>query len=130
MVNEYQIWELMYLGFISNAMFMVGMILLSWIGFRFAAAINAEPNTPILGKLTATVFYLIVGLMFYNTGLIGGAIISGAAESMAALPEVSSRGQSVIDRVESGFIPGGVLSTALNVVIVFFQLALNWTKKE
>ena len=67
--------------------------------------------------------------MFYNTAQIGGAIISGAAEGMAALPEVSSRGADLIARVESGFIPGGFISTALNVVIVLFQLAITWIKR-
>ena len=128
MNTEYEIWNLMYLGFISNAMFMVAMVLLSWLGFRFAAAIAADPETPVMGKITATIFYLLVGIMFYNTAQIGGAIISGAAENMALLPEVSSRGADLIERVNSGFIPGGLISTALNVVIVFFQLAMTGIK--
>ena len=82
-----------------------------------------------MGKITATIFYLLVGIMFYNTAQIGGAIISGAAENMALLPEVSSRGADLIERVNSGFIPGGLITTALNVVIVFFQLAMTWIKR-
>ena len=82
-----------------------------------------------MAKIFSTAFYLIVGIMFYNTAQIGGAIISGAAEGMAALPEVSSRGADLIERVESGFIPGGFISTALNVVIVLFQLAITWIKR-
>ena len=89
MNTEYEIWNLMYLGFISNAMFMVAMVLLSWLGFRFAAAIAADPETPIMAKIFSTAFYLIVGIMFYNTAQIGGAIIGGAAESLSALEEVS-----------------------------------------
>ena len=129
MNTEYEIWTLMYMGFISNAMFMVAMVLLSWLGFRFAAAIAADPETPVMGKVTATIFYLLVGIMFYNTAQIGGAIIGGAAESLSVLPEVSSRGADLIERVESGFIPGGLISTALNLVIVFFQLAMTWIKR-
>jgi hypothetical protein len=68
--------------------------------------------------------------MFYNTAQIGGAIIGGAAESLSALEEVSQRSQDLIDRVESGFVPGGLVSTTLNVVIVFFQLAMTWGKKS
>jgi hypothetical protein len=67
--------------------------------------------------------------MFYNTAQIGGAIIGGAAESLSALEEVSTRGQNLIDRVESGFVPGGLVSSLLNAVIVFFQLAMTWGKK-
>ncbi len=129
MNTEYEMWNLMYLAFISNAMFMVGMVLLSWLGFRFAAAIAADPDTPIIGKITATVFYLLVGIMFYNVNQIGGIIMAGTAENFAVLPEMSTRAADLIERVESGFVPGGLVSTALNVVIVFFQLAMTWVKR-
>ena len=104
--------------------------MLSWLGFRFAAAIAADPSTPLMGKVTATLFYLLVGIMFFNTAQIGGAIIGGAAESLSALPEVTSRGADLIERVESGFVPGGLITTSLNVVIVFFQLAMTWVKRS
>ena len=130
MNTEYEIWNLMYLGFISNAMFMVAMVLLTWLGFRCAARIYDDSNANVAAKVTATLFYLLVGIMFYNTAQIGGAIIGGAAESLSALEEVSQRGQDLIDRVESGFVPGGFVSTTLNVVIVFFQLAMTWGKKD
>jgi|TARA_B110000444_G_scaffold64683_1_gene60587 hypothetical protein len=129
MNTEYEIWTLMNLGLISNAMYMVAMVLLTWLGFRFAAAIAADPSTPMMGKITATVFYLIVGFMFYNTAQIGGMIIASSAENFALLPEMSSRAADLIVRVESGFIPGGVMTTALNIVIVFFQLAMTWIKR-
>ena len=67
--------------------------------------------------------------MFYNTAQIGGMIIASSAENFALLPEMSSRAADLIVRVESGFIPGGVITTALNVVIVFFQLAMTWIKR-
>ena len=129
MNTEYEIWTLMTLGLISNALYMVAMVLLTWLGFRFAAAIAADPSTPMMGKITATVFYLIVGFMFYNTAQIGGMIIASSAENFALLPEMSSRAADLIVRVESGFIPGGVMTTALNIVIVFFQLAMTWIKR-
>jgi uncharacterized membrane protein len=129
MNTEYEIWTLMNLGLISNAMYMVAMVLLTWLGFRFAAAIAADPSTPMMGKITATVFYVIVGFMFYNTAQIGGMIIASSAENFALLPEMSSRAADLIVRVESGFIPGGVMTTALNIVIVFFQLAMTWIKR-
>ena len=129
MNTEYEIWTLMNLGLISNAMYMVAMVLLTWLGFRFAAAIAADPTTPMMGKITATVFYVIVGVMFYNTAQIGGLIIAGASENFSLLPEITSRAADLIVRVESGFIPGGVITTALNVVIVFFQLAMTWIKR-
>ena len=129
MNTEYEIWTLMNVVLISNAMYMVALVLLTWLGFRFAAAIAADRATPMMGKITATVFYVIVGVMFYNTAQIGGLIIASASENFALLPEMTSRAADLIVRVESGFIPGGVITTALNVVIVFFQLAMTWIKR-
>jgi len=45
------------------------------------------------------------------------------------LPEMSSRAQAFIERVEAGQIPGGPLSVALIVVILFMQLTMTWMKK-
>ena len=129
MNTEYEIWTLMNLGLISNAMYMVAMVLLTWLGFRFAAAIAADPTTPMMGKITATIFYLVVGIMFYNTAQIGGIIIASASENFALLPEMTSRAADLIARVESGFVLGGIITTALNIVIVFFQLAMTWIKR-
>ena len=50
MNTEYEIWTLMNLGLISNAMYMVAMVLLTWLGFRFAAAIAADPYDTNDGK--------------------------------------------------------------------------------
>ena len=75
MNTEYEIWNLMYLGFISNAMFMVAMVLLTWLGFRFAARIYDDSNANVAAKVTATLFYLLVGIMFYNTAQIGGLLL-------------------------------------------------------
>ena len=112
MNTEYEIWTLMNLGLISNAMYMVAMVLLTWLGFRFAAAIAADPTTPMMGKITATIFYLVVGIMFYNTAQIGGIIVASASENFALLPEMTSRAADLIARVESGFVPGGIITTA------------------
>ena len=128
-MTEVDIWNILYMGLISNSMYFVGMVLLTWLGFRFAAAIAADPTTPMMGKITATVFYVIVGVMFYNTAQIGGLIIASASENFALLPEMTSRAADLIARVESGFVPGGIITTALNIVIVFFQLAMTWIKR-
>ena len=35
-MTEYEIFNLMHVGFIQNAMYFVGMVLLIWLGFRMA----------------------------------------------------------------------------------------------
>ena len=34
-MTEYQIFNMMYVGFISNSMYFVGMVLLTWLGLEW-----------------------------------------------------------------------------------------------
>ena len=129
MNTEAQIWQLFYLGLTPNAMFMVAMAILTWLGFRFSAAISNDPRTPLMAKIVSSAYYVIIAMMFYSVAEIGGIMASAAADSFAMLPEMSSRAQAFIERVEAGRIPGGPLSVALNVVILFMQLTMTWMKK-
>ena len=129
MNTEAQIWELFYAGLTPNAMFMVAMVLLTWLGFRFAGAISNDSNTPLLAKILSSAYFFIIAMMFYSVAEIGGIMASAAADSFAMLPEMSSRAQAFIERVEAGQIPGGPLSVALIVVILFMQLTMTWMKK-
>ena len=110
-------------------MFMVAMAILTWLGFRFSAAISNDPSTPLMAKIVSSAYYVIIAMMFYSVAEIGGIMASAAADSFAMLPEMSSRAQAFIERVEAGRIPGGPLSVALNVVILFMQLTMTWMKK-
>lgn len=129
MNTEAQIWELFYAGLTPNAMFMVAMVLLTWLGFRFAGAISNDSNTPLMAKILSSAYFVIIAMMFYSVAEIGGIMASAAADSFAMLPEMSSRAQAFIERVEAGQIPGGPLSVALIIVILFMQLTMTWMKK-
>ena len=129
MNTEAQVWELFYLGLTPNAMYMVAMVLLTWLGFRFAAAISNDPSTPMMAKVVSSIYFIIVAMMFYSTAEVGGIIAGAAADRLAMLPEISSAAQLFLDRVEAGQIPGGPLSVALNLVILFMQLTMTWMKK-
>ena len=127
---EAQIWELFYAGLTPNAMYMVAMVLLTWLGFRFAVAISNEPNTPLMSKIVSSAYFVIVAMMFYGTAEVGGIMAAAAANQLVMLPEMSSGAQEFIERVEAGRVPGGPLSVALNVVILFMQLTMTWLKKS
>lgn len=126
---ETQIWELFYAGLTPNAMFMVAMVLLTWLGFRFAAAISNDSNTPMMAKIVSSAYFLIVAMMFYGTAEVGGIMASATADRLAMLPEISTGGQAFIERVEAGRVLGGPLSVALNAVILIMQLTMTWMKK-
>ena len=42
---EYQILNLMQVAFIQNAMYFVGMVLFTWLGFRMANNIYNNPDS-------------------------------------------------------------------------------------
>ena len=53
-MTEYQLLDLMYQGFIQNAMYFEGMVLLTWLGFRMAANVDSKHNMP--GQIFTIVF--------------------------------------------------------------------------
>jgi len=73
-MTEYQLLDLMYQGFIQNAMYFVGMVLLTWLGFRMAANVASDPN--MAGQIFTTIFCLFVGLFWYTTNQIGGGVLN------------------------------------------------------
>ena len=52
-----QIWELFYAALTPDAMFMVAMVLLTWLGFRFAAAMSNDPSMALRAKIVSSVYF-------------------------------------------------------------------------
>ena len=52
---EYQILNLMQVAFIQNAMYFVGMVLFTWLGFRMANNIYNNPDSNMLGKIFTSI---------------------------------------------------------------------------
>ncbi len=50
-MTEYQIFNMMYVGFISNSMYFVGMVLLTWLGFRMANNIYNSSDANMSAKV-------------------------------------------------------------------------------
>ena len=57
-MTEYQILNLMYVAFISNAMYFVAMVLLTWLGFRMANNVRNTENPPMMGKISVSYTHL------------------------------------------------------------------------
>ena len=53
-MTEYQLLNLMYLGFVFNAMYTVGFILFTWLGFKMARNIYEDSSAAITGKVFTT----------------------------------------------------------------------------
>ena len=126
-MTEYQIFNMMYVGFISNSMYFVVMVLLTWIGFRMANNIYNNSDSNMLAKILTSTYCLLVGIMFFYTQQIGAAILETAAASLAAIEAPSA--ERMAEYPNSPLSIGGLVQTAFVVIVVVFQLAIIWNKK-
>ena len=126
-MTEYQIFNMMYVGFISNSMYFVGCVLLIWLGFRMANNIYNNPDSNMLGRVLTSAFVVLVALSMYNLQQIGGAILGTAVMQLGDIGAASA--ERMQQYVDSPLRVGGTLQTVFVVLILVFQLALTWTKK-
>ena len=126
-MNEYELLNLMYLFFISNAMNFVGFVILIWLGFRFAENIYENQNTDMVGKVMVSLFYVSVAVLMTFNGMTGASVLSAYTEQLAAVgSEAVPRLQAAADNI-AGL--GGPLSVFFSVLILVMQLTLTFRKK-
>lgn len=128
-MTEMQIWNIMQMGLISNAMYFVGLVLLTWLGFRFAAKMRETQDADLLGKVMVSLFYVLIGLSFFNVNMIAGNIIMGSADAMAALADRSAMADNFVsDMSQSSLNPGGPLTIVFSLLPMVMQLLMTWGK--
>ena len=126
-MNEYELLNLMYLFFISNAMNFVGFVILIWLGFRFAANIYENQNTDMVGKVMVSLFYVSVAVLMTFNGMTGASVLSAYTEQLATVgSEAVPRLQAAADNIAS---LGGPLSVFFSVLILVMQLTLTFRRK-
>jgi len=126
-MTEYQIFNLMYVGFISNSMYFVGMVLLTWLGFRMANNIFNSTNVNMAAKVFTSIYCVLVGIMLFYTQQIGAAILETAANNLVAIEAASAERMSTYPN--SPLSVGGPVQTLFVLLVVVFQLAIVWSKK-
>ena len=124
---EYQILNLMQVGFIQNAMYFVGMVLFTWLGFRMANNVRQQDNAPLLGKVFTSIFCLFVGFLFFNTSQIVGGILGSYVAQLLEMGAASGDRLAVIS--DSPAVIGGAIQSAFHAFVVIFQLLLVWVKE-
>ena len=127
-MSEIEIWNIMQMGLISNSMYFVGMVLMTWLGFRFAAKMREEQNAELVGKILVSAFYVMVGFSFFNVNMIAGDIISTGAASMGDLEVKSPAAINLIEISNSPANPGNPLTYVFHILIVGMQLLMTWGK--
>ena len=126
-MNEYELLNLMYLFFISNAMNFVGFVILIWLGFRFAANIYENQSTDMVGKVMVSLFYVSVAVLMTFNGMTGASVLSAYTDQLAQIGSGAvPRLQAAADNI-AGL--GGPLSVFFSVLILVMQLTLTFRKK-
>ena len=127
-MSEYETLNLMYLGFSFNALYTLGYILLTWLGFRMARSIYDDSSANTLGKIFTSIFCLFVTLFFIQSNMIGGGILQSYTSILVDMG--SSSGERLSSYANSPIMLGGPIQTIFHLFILIFQLALVWTKKK
>ena len=126
-MTEYQVFNMMYVGFISNSMYFVGCVLLIWLGFRMANNIYNSPDANIASKVFTSLFCVLVAMITYYTQQIGAAILGTAVTSLTDIGAASA--ERMVQYVDNPLTIGGTVQTVFVLVVLVFQLAITWSKK-
>ena len=129
-MTELEIWNVMHMGLISNSMYFVGMVLMTWLGFRMATKTRDDKNAEMIGNILVSAFFVLVGLSFLNVTMIAGDIISTSASAMALLSERTAGADNLIEVGSSPLNPGGPFSYVFHALIVGMQLLMVWGKSD
>jgi len=125
-MTEYQVLNLMQVGFIQNAMYFVGMVLMTWLGFRMCNNVRNNPNSNIAAKVFTSVYCLFVAAFMFQVNQIGGAILASNVDLLVAMGAAS--GDRMAAYVDAPLIVGGGIQTLFVLFILVFQLAIVWNK--
>ena len=124
---EYQILNLMQVGFIQNAMYIVGMVLFTWLGFRMANNIYNNPDANMLAKVFTSVFCIFVAAFMFGVNQIGASILESAVTQLNEIGAAS--GERMAEYLDFPLVVGSPLQTAVVLFILAFQLAITWSSK-
>jgi hypothetical protein len=125
-MTEYEVLNLMYLGFVQNGMFFVAMTLMTWLGFRMANNVY-NSDADMSAKVFTSIFCLFVAFFFYTTNQIGGSILTSYTSQLVEMGADSGLRLKAI--VDSPAAAGGSIQAAFTLFILVFQLAIVWKKK-
>ena len=126
-MTEYHIFNMMYVGFISNSMYFVGCVLLIWLGFRMANNIYNSPDANMASKVFTSLYCVLVAMITYYTQQIGAAILGTAVTSLTDIGAASA--ERMVQYVDNPLTIGGTVQTVFVLVVLVFQLAITWSKK-
>ena len=126
-MTEYQVLNLMQVSFIQNAMYFVGMVLMTWLAFRMCNNVRNNSNVNLAGKLFTSIFCVFVAAFMFQVNQIGGAILNSNVALLVDMGAAS--GDRMAAYLDAPLIVGGPVQTVFVLFVLVFQLALVWVKE-
>ena len=126
-MTEYQVLNLMQVSFIQNAMYFVGMVLMTWLAFRMCNNVRNNLNVNLAGKLFTSIFCVFVAAFMFQVNQIGGAILNSNVALLVDMGAAS--GDRMAAYLDAPLIVGGPLQSIFVLFVLIFQLALVWVKE-
>ena len=120
-MTEYQVLNLMQVGFIQNAMYFVGMVLMTWLGFRMANNVRNAPDANMVGKVFTSVFCLFVAAFMFQVNQIGGAILSSNVDLLVEMGAES--GERMSAYMDAPLIVGAFVTDSICFVCSSFSIS-------
>ncbi len=130
--NVMDMWNLMGLFMVSNAIYFAACAFLIWVGFRFTNNIYNNPDTKLIGKILTTVFCLSVAMFTFGNMTAGGELFKDVAGVFNALQASGVEIGPAAERL----IAATANAPSINFIqclflgsVVLMQLAQTWMKK-
>ena len=135
-MTELDLWNHLWMASGSNATWFIGLGFLSWVGLRAGQNIYNNPDTPLLMKISATVFCLFVANGWITNFAFSEWNANGVANGMALLEAsgelISPYGSELIASNNPGApfnlmpsLPQGLFIIAITIM----QVLPMWGKK-
>ena len=125
-------WNLMGIFMVSNAIYFAACAFLIWVGFRFTNNIYNTPETIIVAKILTTVFCLSVGIFTLGNMSAGTELFKDVADVFNAMQSAGvDIGPAAVRLIEQT-----ANAPTINLIqllflgsVVLMQLAQIWIKK-
>ena len=125
-------WNLMGIFMVSNAIYFAACAFLIWVGFRFTNNIYNTPDTIIVAKILTTVFCLSVGIFTLGNMSAGTELFKDVADVFNAMQSAGvDIGPAAVRLIEQT-----ANAPTINLIqllflgsVVLMQLAQIWIKK-
>ncbi|MDB3990549.1 hypothetical protein N9425_01705 [Gammaproteobacteria bacterium] len=125
-------WNLMGIFMVSNAIYFAACAFLIWVGFRFTNNIYNSPDTIIIAKILTTIFCLSVGMFTLGNMSAGTELFKDVADVFISLQatgvEVGPAAERLIEQTANAPTINLIQLLFLGSVVLM-QLAQIWIKK-